>query len=1747
MRVVADGIIFQLQAGRSAGVSRVWNHLLPELGRILQGHELFFLRRPGSQAVFPGWRMIEAPAHEWNSPGALERDEAYLARQCAQLKADVFLSTYFTHAPGLRNLLMVYDLIPEILGWDLTALEWTAKRRAIEKASGFIAISHSTWHDLTRIYQVPPGSAQVAYCGAGSEFCPPSVDAVRRFKTSHQLERPYMLMVGSRSLYKNSTPVFQALANMPEAQRPGLLLIGGEGGALEGEARHLKHIDCRHCASLPDKELALAYAGAVSLVYPSLYEGFGLPVLEAMSCGCPVITSHNSSLSEVGGEAVLYVDPASTDSLSSAMRMVLKPEVRVALAERGLLRSRMFSWQAMARIVAEDILGVRMALPKGVGVAPEAAQPSPPAAAKRPAVDATALDAVMRQADAAYARGDQREALKYLQQAVALNPEDAELKMTLGSLHYQLGEWRQSFQVFGRLVQAQPNNPDLLVRFAAAAESCEDIETFEASLGRALQLAPEHTDALKLLADLNLKTGRYADAAQVYGRLLKKTPNNIGVLLPLGRCLYEARELDAAAAVFEQVLVLDPSHALARENLEVVLKAQSSSSARQETSTPPAAASSSQSRDPRWWFDANLVIKPCPDGAGGIQVNGVQGWLINGDLGFLFDKGMQLPPGAQAVEVGSFMGLSSIVLVNGMLARQNFKAVLHCIDTWRGSEEHQDLDVIKQDLLYTRFLNNIQNAGVDAWVKPLRKPSLEAVSQFADASLDMIYIDGDHSEEGCYADLEAWYPKLKPGGVFFGHDCTPNDGVRKALARFVAQHGLRARIVEPPAAHYMFEITSPAVAGNDTPAAKAVQPSPAPKRAEEPGLEMDRPEQPSGWQPRVTAIVSCYKADRFIRGCLEDLLAQTLGNDLEIIVVDSASPGNERDVVREYQKKHPNLVYIRTAERETVYAAWNRAIKASRGRYITNANTDDRHRPDAMEILAHTLDQHPDVTVAYANCLITRTENEVFATAHPTGKYIWLEFDPMALLQKGCFLGPQPMWRKEVHEEHGYFDAAMVSSGDYEFWLRVCRNRKFLHVNQFLGLYLESPASIEHANASKAAQESLTARQRYAEDITRLHGGKAVQPSPVFTEAILPEVGQLGRLKTAYEFMGQGKYLEGWKAGLAALNLRPYHPEAYVMMGECALAAGEHNLAQKCAERALSMAPEYVLAKNLQKQLPRKSKNKASHWPALPADTRKKPRLTVCLIARNEEEFIGKCLSSIKPIAHQIVVVDTGSTDRTMEIARELGAEVHSFAWNDNFSDARNASLAHARGDWILVLDADEELPASEHAKLLKDMTNDHAIGFRLPMVHRGMESRGIDHVPRLFRNAPGVFYVGRVHEQVFTTVVVQGKTWGLASEVGTAQLVHYGYAPEVMKSRGKVERNLGLLETAAQEMPDEPNIIMNLGLELVRSGKLDEGVERYREAFALAGKHPALSDEIRESLLTQYCSCLVRQNQFEEIISVLRSPVARAMELTASMHYLLGLSFMQLKRAEDAITEWRACLVKREQKTFTIILPEINSVAPWHCLAKCLLATGQFDEAEQVLSQATQLFPEAVAPGLDYARLLHQRKKTVEALQWLHKMIQVQAREPQIWELGSTIALSDPALIEFAGDWTEEALNHCPNQPGIMTQRAEALLLTQKPLEALQLWSQTGCRSSASHQAAWCLCALVTGQSLQDYAKEWSGQEKAVGQEFFQWYRRLVAFGAGQVVRDIHGRLGELEKVLPAVAEVLRKISASVSNNTTS
>lgn len=231
-------------------------------------------------------------------------------------------------------------------------------------------------------------------------------------------------------------------------------------------------------------------------------------------------------------------------------------------------------------------------------------------------------------------------------------------------------------------------------------------------------------------------------------------------------------------------------------------------------------------------------------------------------------------------------------------------------------------------------------------------------------------------------------------------------------------------------------------------------------------------------RPLLTALVSVYKAGRFLPGCLDDLLNQTVADQMEVIVIDSASPDREREIVEAYQARHPNIRYIRTEKRETLYRAWNRGIEAAAGTYLTSANADDRHAPEFAETLIGALESNPHHALAWADCWVTTEENSSWDQTHAVGRFRWPDFVRETLFRVPC-IGPQPVWRRQLTEHYGYFDSTMISAGDYDYWLRLAVDQSFLHISEPLGLYHFSAGGIERSNLRQSRREAEIARKRY--------------------------------------------------------------------------------------------------------------------------------------------------------------------------------------------------------------------------------------------------------------------------------------------------------------------------------------------------------------------------------------------------------------------------------------------------------------------------------------------------------------------------------------------------------------------------------------------------------------------------------------------------------------------------------------------
>lgn len=240
-------------------------------------------------------------------------------------------------------------------------------------------------------------------------------------------------------------------------------------------------------------------------------------------------------------------------------------------------------------------------------------------------------------------------------------------------------------------------------------------------------------------------------------------------------------------------------------------------------------------------------------------------------------------------------------------------------------------------------------------------------------------------------------------------------------------------------------------------------------------------------EPILTAMVSLYNAERFVRPLFADLFAQTLAPKMEIIVVDAASPQNDHETVLKIMRDNPwaNISLYRAQIRETCAASTNRIVKQARGKYLTMANADDRHVPDALASLVSVLEQNPEMDLAYADCAVTETENEDPLTTEAVVDFLrWPDFNA-ALLWDRCFVGPQPVYRRSMHERFGLYDETLLAN-DYEFYLRaVSQGSKFIHVPEVLGLYLRSALGIEHGNQERMWRESQAAREMHWETFRR--------------------------------------------------------------------------------------------------------------------------------------------------------------------------------------------------------------------------------------------------------------------------------------------------------------------------------------------------------------------------------------------------------------------------------------------------------------------------------------------------------------------------------------------------------------------------------------------------------------------------------------------------------------------------------------
>jgi glycosyltransferase involved in cell wall biosynthesis len=208
---------------------------------------------------------------------------------------------------------------------------------------------------------------------------------------------------------------------------------------------------------------------------------------------------------------------------------------------------------------------------------------------------------------------------------------------------------------------------------------------------------------------------------------------------------------------------------------------------------------------------------------------------------------------------------------------------------------------------------------------------------------------------------------------------------------------------------------------------------------------------------KCSIFCSFYKGEKFVRGYVEDILNQTIFDNIEFILLDCASPENEKEILYPLSEKYPNILYIRLDSDPGLYAAWNIAIGYCSSSIIGNWNIDDRKNSDSIEILLNEFNNDPDLDMTYGATYISRTPNEKFEQNIKNEIYPCYKHSLTNLLQHNsphCM----PLWKKNIHEKIGYFNTEYDTVSDAEMWLKLAvHGGKIKECNNIVGLYYWNP------------------------------------------------------------------------------------------------------------------------------------------------------------------------------------------------------------------------------------------------------------------------------------------------------------------------------------------------------------------------------------------------------------------------------------------------------------------------------------------------------------------------------------------------------------------------------------------------------------------------------------------------------------------------------------------------------------------
>jgi tetratricopeptide (TPR) repeat protein len=338
--------------------------------------------------------------------------------------------------------------------------------------------------------------------------------------------------------------------------------------------------------------------------------------------------------------------------------------------------------------------------------------------------------------------------------------------------------------------------------------------------------------------------------------------------------------------------------------------------------------------------------------------------------------------------------------------------------------------------------------------------------------------------------------------------------------------------------------------------------------------------------------------------------------------------------------------------------------------------------------------------------------------------------------------------------------------------------------------------------------------------------------------------------------------------------------------------------------------------------------------------------ISLVMIVKNEERCLARCLASVQGAVDEIVVVDTGSTDATADIARRYGASVPSFTWIGDFSAARNYGIERAKGDWILVLDADEYFDRDPSVQLRSFIGGEKRIGrimIKSRFIRDGQEHTAQSLISRIFPRS--VRYAGIIHEQ-------------LASDLPRVDsglhVLHDGYF-----QTNKSDRNIKLLSTALAQTPEDPYLLFQLAKEYKGIGRDDLAEYYYKNAYSRIGSRPEYAIEA----IIDYLYVLMKSGKLEEAMELIFAEF-EALCGVPDFHFVRALIFMETALRDSTLTQdllpeieraYLQCLALGQRGKREIVLGTSSYLAAYN-LAVFYELSNRLDLAKQYYSESARL-----------------------------------------------------------------------------------------------------------------------------------------------------------------------------------------------